>query len=39
MQKLGLDELELAAQLAPLMHSELIKGRSEGDRMYLIPIN
>ncbi len=38
MKHLGLSELDLKAQLLPLMHSELIKEHSEGGRMYLIPI-
>ncbi|MFC1986925.1 hypothetical protein ACFLVH_00005, partial [Chloroflexota bacterium] len=38
MKKLGLSESDLKAQLLPLMHSELVKERSEGDMMYLIPI-
>ncbi len=38
MKHLGLSELDLKAQLLPLMHSELIKERSEGGQMYLIPI-
>lgn len=38
MKSLGLSELDLKAQLLPLMHSELLKEHSEGDEMYLIPI-
>ncbi len=38
MENLGLSEPDLKAQLVPLMHSELIKERSKGDKMYLIPI-
>ncbi len=38
MKNLGLSESDLKAQLVPLMHSELVKERSEGDIMYLIPI-
>jgi predicted HTH transcriptional regulator len=38
MGNLGLSEPDLNAQLVPLMHSELIKERSEGGKMYLIPI-
>jgi len=38
MANLSLSELELKAQLVPLMHSELVKEHSEGDKMYLIPI-
>ena len=38
MKELGLSELDLKSQLVPLMHSELVKERSEGDKMYLIPI-
>ncbi len=38
MKNLGLSEPDLKAQLVPLMHSELVKERSEGDIMYLIPI-
>ena len=38
MKNLGLSELDLKAQLVPLMHSELIKEHSEGGTMYLIPI-
>ena len=38
MGKFGLSEPDLGAQLVALMHSELIKERSEGDKMYLIPI-
>ncbi len=38
MKNLGLSDSDLKAQLVPLMHSELVKERSEGNRMYLIPI-
>ena len=38
MEKLSLSELDLKAQLIALMHSELVKEHSEGDKMYLIPI-
>lgn len=38
MGNLGISELDLKIQLLPLMHSELLKERSEGDNMYLIPI-
>lgn len=33
-----LSEEELDAQIAALMHSELVKERSEGDQYYLIPV-
>ncbi len=39
MKRLDLSELDLKEQLIPLMHSELLKERSEGGEMYLIPIN
>ncbi len=38
MKHFSLSELDLKAQLLPLMHSELLKEHSEGDQMYLIPI-
>ncbi len=38
MKKFRLSEAELAAELLPLMHSELIKERGEGGQLYLIPI-
>ncbi len=38
MAKYGLPAEELALHLQVLMHSELIKERSEGGKMYLIPI-
>jgi len=38
MENFNLSELDLKSQLVPLMHSELVKERSEGDTMYLIPI-
>lgn len=38
MGNLGISKLDLEAQLVPLMHSELIKERSEDDMMYLIPV-
>ncbi len=38
MKNFSLSEFDLKAQLLPLMHSELIKERSEGGQMYLIPI-
>ncbi len=38
MKHFSLSELDLKAQLLPLMHSELIKEHSEGGQMYLIPI-
>ena len=38
MQNLGLSEIDLKSQLVTLMHSELVKERSEGGEMYLIPI-
>lgn len=38
MEKLGIGEDDLAAQIIPLMHSELVKERSEGNKMYLILI-
>lgn len=39
MANLNLSELDLEAQLVTLMHSELVKERSQGDKMYLIPIS
>jgi recombinational DNA repair protein (RecF pathway) len=38
MQRLGLAEADLNVLLIPLMHSELLKERSESGTMYLIPI-
>lgn len=38
MAKHGLSAEDLDPQLNVLMHSELVKERSEGDTMYLIPI-
>jgi predicted HTH transcriptional regulator len=38
MKSLGLSEPDFNAQLMPLMHSELVKERSEGGEEYLIPI-
>jgi predicted HTH transcriptional regulator len=37
-QNLNLSEVEIDAQLTPLMHSELIKERGEGGNLYLVPI-
>ncbi len=34
----SLSEAEMDAQLTPLLHSELVKERSEGDESYLVPI-
>jgi len=39
MQKLGMSEDDFTLQLMPLMHSELIKERSEGGEEYLVPID
>lgn len=39
MAQLNLSTPDLQAQLIPLMHSELIKERSEGDTFYLIPVD
>ncbi len=38
MAELSLSESDLKAKLIPLVHSELLRERSEGDRMYLIPV-
>jgi len=38
MQSFSLSETDLSLQLLPLMHSELIKERSEGGRQYLVAI-
>ena len=38
MSNLGITEVDLKGQLITLMHSELVKERSEGGIMYLIPI-
>lgn len=39
MAKFGLSELDLKSQLITLMHAELVKERSDGGKMYLIPID
>ena len=39
MQGLNLSDTELRTQLIPLLHSELVKEKSEGDRQYLVIIN
>jgi len=36
---LNLSELELDKQIAVLRHCELVKGRKEGNRIYLVPFN
>jgi len=38
MKSLSLSEIDLKSHLLPLMHSELLKEHSEGDKMYVIPI-
>ena len=38
MKHVGVSEADLSVLLIPLMHSELLKEHSEGDKMYLIPI-
>lgn len=38
-QSLSLSEAEMDAQLTPLMHSELVKERSEGGNIYLVPVS
>ncbi|MFQ5996941.1 MAG: hypothetical protein ACE5KP_04885 [Dehalococcoidales bacterium] len=38
-QKLNLSEAEIDAQLTPLMHSELVKERGEGGKLYLVTIS
>ncbi len=38
MKKFGLSDLELSAQLIALMHSEMVKERSEAGKQYLVPI-
>ena len=35
----NLSEAEMDAQLTPLMYSELVKERGEGDNLYLIPVS
>lgn len=39
MAKFGLSEAQMDAQIAALMHLELIKERSEGDQFYLVPVS
>lgn len=39
MAALGLTETELRSQLIPLMHSELVKERSEAGQVYLVSID
>ena len=39
MDNLGLTVTDLETQLLPLVHSEMIKEHSQGDTMYLIPID
>jgi predicted HTH transcriptional regulator len=39
MAELGLTATELETQLLPLVHSDMLKERSQGDIMYLIPID
>jgi len=38
MANVSLSELEPKAQLVPLMHSEVVKEHSDGDKVCLIPI-
>ena len=38
-KNLNLSEAEMDAQLTPLMYSELVKERGEGDNLYLIPVS
>ncbi|MBI4185996.1 MAG: hypothetical protein HY530_00625 [Chloroflexi bacterium] len=38
-QEFGLSEAEMDAQLAPLMHSEMVKEYSEKGRFYLVPVS
>jgi late competence protein required for DNA uptake (superfamily II DNA/RNA helicase) len=38
MQNFGLSEGDARQQLLPLMHSELVKERSEGSRQYLVAV-
>ncbi len=39
MEDLKLSELELDKQIAVLRHCELVKGRKEGNRIYLVPFD
>jgi DeoR/GlpR family transcriptional regulator of sugar metabolism len=36
-ENLNVSEQELQTQLATLRHCELVKGRKQGDKIYLIP--
>lgn len=39
MEDLNISELELDKQVAILRHCELVKGRKEGNRVYLVPFD
>ncbi len=39
MDDLNISELELDKQIAVLRHCELVKGRKEGTRVYLVPFD
>ncbi|MFH1032628.1 MAG: hypothetical protein V1767_08730 [Chloroflexota bacterium] len=39
MKNLSLSEIDLKAELIPLMHSDLVKEIGKGSEMYLIPTN
>ena len=39
MENFSLSESEMQSQLAILRHCELVKGRKEGDKIYLVPFN
>jgi hypothetical protein len=38
MQKFGLSEGDAWQQILPLMHSELVKERGEGGKLYLVAV-
>lgn len=38
-ERFGVKETELQTQLAMLRHCELVKGRKEGDRIFLVPFD
>ncbi len=39
MKKFNLTEPEMKTQLAVLRHCELVKGRKEGNKIYLVPFS
>ena len=38
-KNLNLSEVEIDAQLTPLMYSELVKERNEGSKLYLVTVS